>query len=139
MNVFDKLKRSWWVILSFLGYINGLGFLYIGFKNNNRDWVLEGIIYEIPWLFTLIFFKNEALSQTFVVISLIVLFISVVRSIWVAIKLADIYDNEEKYTIRQTNVGKQKDKELNKNLSAKMCCLCIGVIFIVFALMAMIL
>ena len=139
MNVFDKLKRSWWVILSFLGYINGLGFLYIGFKNNNRNWVLEGIIYEIPWLFSLIFFKNKAISQTFVVISIIVLFISIVRSIWVAIKLADIYENEEKYTIRQTNVGKQKEKDLSKNLSLNMCCLCVGVVVIVFALMTMML
>ena len=139
MNIFDKLKRSWWVILSFLGYINGLGFLYIGFKNNNRDWVLEGIIYEIPWLFSLIFFKNEAISQTFVVISIIVLFISIIRSIWVAIKLADIYENEEKYTIRQTDVGKQKENDLTKNLSVNMCCLCVGVVVIVFALMAMML
>ena len=137
MNVFDKLKRSWWVILSFLGYINGLGFLYIGFKNNNRDWVLEGIIYEIPWLFTLIFFKNEALSQTFVVISLIVLFISVVRSIWVAIKLADIYGNEEKYKVRPTNVaGQNNDEGFDGKVTKGMCCVCLAVIFLVFGLIA---
>ena len=137
MNVVDKLKNSWWVILSFIIYINGAGFLYIGFKNNNRDWVLEGIIYEIPWLFYVIFFKNPALANSFFVITVVGMFISIIRSFWVAIKLADIYGNEEKYKVRPTNVaGQNNDEGFDGKVTKGMCCVCLAVIFLVFGLIA---
>ena len=53
MNLTEKIKNSWWVILSFIIFLNGLGFMYIGFKHNNRNWILEGITYEFPWFFYL--------------------------------------------------------------------------------------
>ena len=137
MNVFEKIKRSWWVILSFILFINGFGFLYIGFKNNNRNWVLEGIIYEIPWLFYVIFAFKDNILDIFVVIAVIIMFISIIRSFWVAIKLADIYDNEEKYTIRPTVVKKQNTpKENNNSFSKGGCCICLLAIFFIFAIIA---
>ena len=32
MNIIDKLIKSWWVILSFIPFVNGAGFIYIGSK-----------------------------------------------------------------------------------------------------------
>ena len=138
MNVIEKLKRLWWIILSFIPFINGFGFIYIGFKNNNKNWVLEGIIYEIPWIFCIIYSQNQNIFEGLFIIAIVVTFISIIRSIWVAIKLFDVYDNEDKYTIRQTVVNNTKVEKGNITQPQKMgCCLCVFLIFIVFAIMAM--
>ena len=137
MNVLEKIKRSWWVVLSFIMFLNGFGFLYIGFKNNNKNWVLEGIVYEIPWLFCVIFGLNQNILSKMLIIAVVVMFISIIRSFWVAIKLADIYDNEDKYTIRPTVVKKPKNPQKNADNITKLgCCLCLVVIFFVFAVIS---
>ena len=137
MNVIEKLKRSWWIIFSFIMTINGFGFLYIGFRNNNKNWVIEGIIYEIPWVFSLIYINNRVILDKLVVIGIIVMFISIIRSIWVAVKLSDVYDNEDKYTIRPTVINNENNSQENDNLPNKVgCCACIFFIFIIFAIIA---
>ncbi len=137
MNIVEKIKRSWWVILSFIMFLNGLGLIYIGLKNNNRNWVFEGIMYEIPWIFSIAIQPNDMVIGQYTVVSSVLMLISIIRSIWVAIKLADVYDNEDKYTVRPTVVNNHnKPKENKDSLTSIGCCLCIIVIFIVFALIA---
>lgn len=145
MNVIEKVKRSWWVVLSFIMFLNGFGFVYIGLKHNNRNWVIEGIAYEFPWFFYFIVFamfhvsKVDINNPTGVILpfAILLMLVSVVRSIWVAIKLADVYDNEEKYQVRPTAV-KQEGVQENKDSFAKFgCCLCLVAIFIVFGLIAL--
>ena len=137
MNAVEKIKRSWWIVLSFIPFLNGFGFVYIGLKLNNKNWVIEGIAYEIPWLFYIIFFTNPVMPSKLVVIALVVMLASIVRSIWVAIKLADVYDNEDKYTVRPTVVNTQKDSDAKvKKSNMVSCCMCIVVIFIIFALVS---
>lgn len=140
MNILEKIKSSWWVLLSFIISLNGLGFLYIGFKYNNRNWVLEGITYEFPWFFFIILYAIYRLGiQTTIAISLavILMFVSVIRSVWVAIKLVDVYENNEKYTIKQTNLNNSsnnQDKEKSPfNFS---CCICLVCIFFIMAVIA---
>lgn len=139
MSPLEKIKRSWWVILSLIMFLNGFGFIYIGTKHNNKNWILEGIIYELPWFLYFIVYAIYGLplefniTATFVLLALVMLFISIIRSIWVAVKLADVYDNEEKYTIQSTvltNESKPNKKDESKNNLG--CCLCIIVIFILF-------
>lgn len=137
MNVVEKIKRSWWVILSFIMFINGLGFIYLGFKNNNKYWVLEGVMYEIPWLFTFIFVNDLLVFSFLVYFALILMLVSIVRSIWVAVKLSDVYDNEEKYTVRPTVIKNHNKPKENSNFISNLgCCFCIIVMFFLFALIA---
>ena len=137
MNILEKIKKSWWVILSAIPYLNGFGFVYIGFRNNNKHWVLEGIMYEIPWLFTVILVDNDAMFNVVMGIAMVVMLVSIVRSIWLAIKLADVYDNEEKYTVRPTAINNHNNAQRKDNSSFNLaCCLCLIVIFIAFGFMA---
>lgn len=143
MNTLEKIKRSWWVVISFIMFLNGFGFVYIGFKHSNRNWVLEGITYEIPWFMYFIVYaayhadKVSMSDPTALILSfaIILMLISVVRSFWVAIKLADVYDYNEKYTIKQTNLNPSKDTQTNKGSSTKfVCCICALCIFFVIVL-----
>ena len=147
MNILDKIIKSWWVILSFIMFINGFGFIYTGLKHDNKNWVLEGIIYEIPWVFYIIYigiygvelFKINPADNIFL-FALLLLLISIIRSFWVAIKLWDVYDNHEKYAQNPTELSNPKKvKENSKLFGGPICCLCIAVIFFLFAIVAIIL
>lgn len=137
MNILEKIKSSWWVVLSFIIFLNGLGFIYIGFKRNNRNWILEGITYEFPWFFYFIVFANYGLSipsTMIIAFAVILMLVSIIRSVWVAIKLADVYDNHEKYTIKQTNLNNRNIHPKKENDSRLGCCFCLACIFIIFAI-----
>ena len=146
MNIFEKIKRSWWVILSFVAFLNGTGFIYIGTKHNNKNWILEGIAYEIPWFLYFVYFAifgNPNLdflipSSLILLLALIAMFVSIVRSVWVAVKLIDVYDNVEKYTIQSTVLDNKGNAKENKNLPADIgCCLCIIAIFFIFLIIVL--
>lgn len=63
--------------------------------------------------------------------------LSIIRSIWVAIKLADVYDNEEKYSVRPTIVKNEKKGQGDDKLSTQMtCCGCVFLIFIIAAMIS---
>ena len=134
MSIFDKIVRSWWVILSCIFMANGFGFLYIGYKHNNKNWMIEGLMYEIPWIFSMIYVDYAPLFNPFITLSVILMLISIVRSIWVAVKLADVYDNEEKYAVRPTVIKNHDAPQEGNNSYALGCCLCIIVIFVLFVM-----
>ncbi len=140
MKLTEKIKKSWWVFLSAIIFINGFGFIYIGFKHNNKNWILEGLSYEFPWFFYFIVYAiygQSTPSTVIIAFAVILLLISIIRSIWVAIKLADVYDNSEKYTIKSTVLDTSEKKvEEKKNSPTIGCCICIAVIFIIFAIIA---
>lgn len=94
MNFFGKLKKSWWIILSFIifFFFNGLGFIFLGAKTHNINWVIEGIIYEIPWVIALINVPNESALFVMVAIGFFIWFISIIRSFWVGILFFKAYD-----------------------------------------------
>jgi hypothetical protein len=145
MKASQKLLKSWWVILSFILFINGFGFIYIGKKHYNRNWIIEGVIYEIPWFFYVIYhsiygFIPNGYNQVDYILAftMILMLISIVRSFWVAIKLWDVYDNFDKYAhnpIELTNPNKANETQNNSN--GPICCLCIAIIFFIFAIIAM--
>lgn len=139
MNALEKIKRSWWVIFSAIIFLNGIGFLYIGFKNGNKNWVLEGIIYEIPWVFGIIFADFDSLATVYVAICMILMLVSIVRSVWVAIKLADVYDNEEKYAIQSTQFANSSSNQNNNNFPTVIACLsCLILVFLAYTLLVLI-
>ncbi|MBQ6100167.1 MAG: hypothetical protein IJL02_09965 [Methanobrevibacter sp.] len=144
MNTLEKIKNSWWVILSFIMFLNGFGFIYIGTKHYNKNWILEGIIYELPWFIYFVIYANYGapigfnITATLVFIALILLFISIIRSIWVAVKLADVYDNNEKYTISSTVLKNHNAPKENTDSKSKFgCCICLVIIFIIFMIIAL--
>lgn len=141
MGTLEKIKRSWWVIISFISMLNGFGFVYIGLNHNSRNWILEGITYEIVWFFYFVIFAMYGAST--VPVSFIMGFafllqlVSIIRSIWVAIKLADVYENTEKYTIQQTALNSHRQVQTNDGNSSTIgCCICIICLFIVFAVIS---
>ena len=136
MNAVEKIKRSWWVLISFIPMLNGLGFVYTGFKNKNQNWILEGVMYELPWIIGLFIGEGSSLDAI-VTIGLILMIISIIRSFWLAIKLADVYGNEDKYTVRPTAVSNPNNPKKNDNTKTNICCcMCLIAIFVVFAIMA---
>ncbi len=92
--------KSLWVIPSFFAFINGIGFIYMGYTTNNRYWLLEGGIYELPWVLILIF---TVLAQDLVSFIYLGLFatalqlVSIIRSVWVDYKYIKFLHNNEKY------------------------------------------
>lgn len=146
MNVFEKLIKSWWVILSFICFLNGFGFVYIGSRHSNQNWIIEGVIYEIPWFFYIIYliiygfnlFKLNPADYVFF-IALLLQLICIVRSVWVAIKLWDVYDNNDKYAQNPIELKNPNKSQHNDNPSIySTCCLCLAVIFFIFAIIAII-
>lgn len=145
MNVFEKIKRSWWIIFSIIPFFNGVGFIYIGSKYNNKNWILEGILYELPWFIYIFCYPIYSaiapviITLAYAAIALILMFIGIIRSVWVAVKLLDVYDNEEKYLIQSTggfgNTKVYKSKNDSTGIIAG--CICVFVLFIVFAIIAL--
>ena len=65
------------------------------------------------------------------------MFVGIIRSIWVAIKLNDVYANYEKYAINPVELNNVNNASDNANVSGKMgCCMCLIVIFLMFAIIA---
>ncbi len=137
MNTIDKILKSWWVILSAVMFLNGLGFIYIGFKNNNKSWIIEGIIYEIPWVFGVTFVHIKPVTNIFSILCIVCILVSIVRSIWVAIKLCDVYDNEEKYRIQTTVVNNSNLASQNNDFPCgAACCALVFLIFFAYAVLS---
>ena len=91
MNLSEKIVRSWWVIISLISFLNGFGFVYIGFRTKNLNWVLEGLIYEIPWIFMTAYVDTKIFGA-YVAVAILLQLISFVRSIWVDMKYLDMLE-----------------------------------------------
>lgn len=141
MNTIDKIKKSWWVLLSFIPFLNGFGFGYIGLRHNNKNWILEGAMYEVPWIFYFIIYSiigppiGLASNPTskILLLAFILYLVSIFRSLLVAVRLFDIYVDEEKPRVQATVVKQQSNDKISDTGG---CCLCIFVIFIIFAVIA---
>lgn len=146
MNIIEKITRSWWVILSFIPLFNGFGFLYIALKHNNRNWIIEFATYELPWFLYFVYFGmfgdpnlNFLIPSSLILFFAILLWVvSIIRAFWIAVKLADVYDNEEKYIIQTTQLTKPANHEEEDNLKSNLgCCLCIIAVFILFVIVVL--
>lgn len=92
---FSKIVKSLWVLASFIPTLNGLGFAYIGAKEFKNNWIIEGVIYEIPWFLLFIFVNNEDLGVFFATIGLLGMAVSFVRSLYVYYKHKDILIDDD--------------------------------------------
>lgn len=143
MNTVDKIKKSWWVLLSFIFFLNGFGFIYIALRHNNKNWLFEGIMYELPWIFYFILYPvmgvpaGSDLLNKEIAFALLLMLISIIRSIWVAIKLCDVYVDDEKPKVQYVPSNPQtKPKNEGKLSEAGGCCICVFFILFMFAIIA---
>lgn len=146
MNAFDKIKRSWWVIFPFTQIFSGVGFIYMGLKSSNRNWILEGVTYELPlFLFILAsaIYPSRIMILYYVGIILLAAVIALIRSIMVAVRLFDVYEMEDSRRVNATVVstpdGSRHSGVVNKvkeKSNFEECCCCVLLIFIIFAVIS---
>jgi hypothetical protein len=119
-----KIFNSLWIIASFIIFFNGLGFVYIGSKTRNEKWIMEGCIYEIPWLSLIIEtgLLNSSLGTYIVGLGLLLLLVSIIRSIMVNYEMENLsldvfYENTSQSSIKtpiQSEVEINEDIKENK-------------------------
>lgn len=96
MNNIVKIKKSWWNIFSFILFFNGFGFIFHGIISQNKNWVIEGVVYEIPTIFfCLCAFTNQIILRTLLILCVISVLVSLIRSIRVDVKYLKACDNYE--------------------------------------------
>ena len=137
MDTFEKITRSWWIIFPFTLFLPGLGFVYIGLKSDNRNWILEGIAYELPTFFyflTSAVYSFDAMAPYYSVLIVLAALIALIRSIMVAIKLLKVYDKDDSPAVTQVGTGGTITKDKDSKWTA--CCGCLIVIFIIFAIIS---
>lgn len=91
MGFFGKVAKSWWILISFIPFLNGLGFVYLGVRSHNKNWILEGIIYEIPWIFC-IFYQNSIPDICTYGTAIFIWMFSIIRAFWLGILFMKSYD-----------------------------------------------
>ena len=50
-----KTSSSYWVIFSFIMFLNGIGLIIVGLNRNRQRWALEGAFFELLWVLVFIF------------------------------------------------------------------------------------
>lgn len=96
-NLFNLL----WVVFSFIPFINGFGIFLAGKKTSKKNWIIEGILYEVPIIFHLVM-GPSGLTFSLVFLSLI---ISIVRSVMII--------SEYKIILNRSNYKKLDHKFLS--------------------------
>ena len=94
-SAFSKIVKSLWVLLAFIPVINGLGFAYIGAKEFNGNWIIEGLIYEIPWFLLFLFSYNESIGTFFAGIGLLFMLICIIRTFMVYFQNRDVLIDDD--------------------------------------------
>lgn len=84
-----KSINTLWMVFSFIPYLSGLGIMFIGWRRNVRNWILEGLFFEFLWVlaFAIIGFNGD--PTFFISLAMIGLILGIVRSFM-------IYFEEEK-------------------------------------------
>ncbi len=106
-----KILNLFWIILVFVPFFNGLGFIYAGWRVNETKWIDEGIIYMIPF----IILSFTIFNYYVVYLTLIFLLIGIIRALMIIkpflIKLEEKEDNEKsiQYTSDMKSVYENKD------------------------------
>lgn len=94
-STFSKIIKSLWVLIAFIPFINGLGFAYIGAKEFKREWIIEGLIYEIPWFFGFIFINYDGIADVFIGLGLLLMLVGIIRSFIIYYKYKDILIDDD--------------------------------------------
>lgn len=95
-TIFQKITSSLWVLVSFIPFFNGLGFIYIGNKYANSKWFLEGIVYELPLLLGILTLPSIEVATGFFLLGTIGNYVSMIRSLIVDYTLQKQLDQSDR-------------------------------------------
>ena len=109
-TIFSKITSSLWVLISFIPFFNGLGFVYIGNKYANAQWFAEGILYELPLILGLLTLPNLTVSTPMFIFGTIASMVSIVRSFMVDYTLQKELDQSN---IVETSLDEKIDGIIN--------------------------
>lgn len=73
---FWKIINLFWILLTFIPFFNGLGFIYAGWRVNETKWIDEGIFYMIPFIFLSFTIINNIIIYS----ALLLLIIGIIRA-----------------------------------------------------------
>ena len=94
-TIFQKLTSSLWVLVSFIPFFNGLGFVYIGNKYGNAHWFFEGIIYQLPLILGILTLPKIEVATVFFAMGTLGKYVSIIRSLMVDYTLQKQLDQSE--------------------------------------------
>lgn len=81
---FGNLEKTFLILVSFIPLINGMTFVYMGSKESNFKWIIEGFIYELPWIILILFVYNDDMGSLIAELGLLFMFICLIRTIYVS-------------------------------------------------------
>ena len=82
-----KIMNLFWIIFSFIFLLNGVGIIYAGHKANNRNWLIEGIVYQLfptSLILLLMIDPNSSFGVTLTGIYLLTWVVCIVRTFFIA-------------------------------------------------------
>ena len=80
---FGNIEKAFLILVSFIPLINGMTFVYMGSKESNLKWIIEGFIYELPWFLLILFLYNDDMGTLIAELGLLFMFICIIRTIYV--------------------------------------------------------
>ncbi len=118
----NRITSLLFFIFSAIPIINGIPMIVFGFTNSDRNKVIEGIIYEIPWALLFITVYNDFLGNIFAMFGLALNLVSIIRSIMVNYEVENLsldvfYENTSQSSIKtpiQSEVEINEDIKENK-------------------------
>ncbi|MBE6486087.1 MAG: helix-hairpin-helix domain-containing protein [Methanosphaera stadtmanae] len=105
---FWKIINLFWILLIFIPFFNGLGFIYAGWRVNETKWIDEGIFYMIPF----IFLSFTVINNIIIYSALLLLIIGIIRAFMIVQpflkKLEEKNSNVKDYSIQYNGYQNKK-------------------------------
>ena len=83
-SAFNTLEKIFLIIVSFIPFLNGMTFVYMGSKESNKNWIIEGLVYELPWFLQFLFVYDESIGTALAGFGLLFMFICLLRTLYVS-------------------------------------------------------
>ena len=83
-SAFSTLEKIFLIIVAFIPFLNGMTFIYMGSKESNKNWIIEGLVYELPWFLQFLFAYDESIGTALAGFGLLFMFICLLRTLYVS-------------------------------------------------------
>ena len=93
-SYFNSAEKLWLILIAFIPLLNGLGFVYIGAKRININWIKEGLIYEIPWFLVFLFLYQDNISNIFIGLGFVGILVCLIRTFMVISQLNEPVESD---------------------------------------------
>ena len=115
----NRITSLLFFIFSAIPIINGIPMIICGFSNSDRNKLIEGVVYEIPWALLFIAVNNDFLSNILAMIGLVLNLVSIIRSIMVNYEMESLsqnifYENTRENIIKTPSM---REVEINEDIN----------------------